>query len=62
MLQKRKIYVHWVPDCPNDDQCAWWKEMAVQLLNRYRNEVEGFLKWIIAIGETQIRDFEQFKS
>lgn len=58
MLQKRKICARWVPHCLNEEQRARRVEVATQLLNRYEAEGEGFLKRIVAIDETWIRDFE----
>lgn len=58
ILMKRKISARWVPHLLSVEQKNARKEIAVDLLARYHREGDGFLKRIIAIDETWIRDFE----
>ncbi len=58
VLQKRKILAQWVPHFLSMEQKADRMHIAQDLLMRYRNEGESFLKHIITIDETWIRDFE----
>lgn len=52
MLQKRMICACWVP------HCVLRLEVVTQLFNRYQNDDKMFLKCIVAIDETWIRDVE----
>ena len=57
-LQKRKVAAKWVPRQLSEEQKAARKRVAEELLRRYMAEGEQFLKRILAINETWIRDFE----
>ncbi len=58
VLQKRKILARWVPHFLSTGQKADRMRIAQDLFMRFRNEGELFLKCIITIDETWIRDFQ----
>ncbi len=58
VLQKHKISARWVPHFLSVEQKADRMHITQDLLTRYRNEGESFLKRIITIDETWIHDFE----
>ena len=53
-----KIAARWVPYHLNDEQKACRQRIAEELLHRYQTEGEEFLKRIVALDKTWIRDFE----
>jgi hypothetical protein len=57
-LQKRKVSAWWVPHKLSDEQKAQRKETATLLLSRFQQEGDPFLRRIVAIDQTWIRDFE----
>lgn len=58
MLKKRKISARWVPHSLSPEQREQRVVIATQLLDRFHREGEDFLKRIVAIDESWIRDFE----
>ncbi len=58
VLQKHKISAWWVPHFLSMEQKADRMRIAQDMLTRYRNESESFLKCIITIDKTWIRNFE----
>jgi histone-lysine N-methyltransferase SETMAR len=57
-LQKRKVSARWVPHKLSDEQKAQRKETVTLLLSCFQQEGDPFLRCIVAIDETWIRDFE----
>ena len=57
-LQKRKVDAKWIPHQLSEEKKAARKRVAEELLRRYEAEGEQFLKLIVAVGETWIRNFE----
>jgi len=58
MLKKTKICARWVPHCLTPEQRERRVAVATQLLDRFEREGEDFLKRIVAIDESWVRDFE----
>jgi hypothetical protein len=57
-LKMRKVAARWVPHHLSDEQKTHRQRIAEKLLHRYQTEGEEFLKRIVALDETWIRDFE----
>ena len=57
-LKMRKVAARWVPHHLSDEQKACRQRIAEELLQRYQTEGEQFLRRILTIDETWIRDFE----
>ena len=57
-LHKRRIAAQWVSHDLSEEQKCQRLEIAQQLLHRFREQGNEFLKKVVAIDETWIRDFE----
>ena len=57
-LHRRRIAARWVPHDLSEEQKCQRLEIAQQLLDRFREEVNEFLQKVVAIVETWIRNFE----
>ena len=58
ILGKRKIVARWVPHHLSDDQKTCRMTISAQHLARFRREGDLFLKRIVAIDESWMRDYE----
>ena len=57
-LKMRKVTARWVPHHLSDDQKVCRQRIAEELLYHYQTEGEKFLKRIVALDKTRIRDFD----
>ena len=56
-LKMRKVAARWIPHHLRDEQKAC-RQRIVELLHRYQTEGEQFLKRVVTLDKTWIRDLE----
>ena len=57
-LKKREIFARWIPHCLTAEQKQKRLDIATLLKERFYVEDQAFMRRIVAIDETWIRDFE----